>query len=209
MQTIGLDTMSILDKRPLNRAERRKQETRIKLLQATEQILEERGYHKFSIKAVTDLADVGYGTFYTHFENRDDAIWTVLLIHFEDVGNTVERTITTQLPSPQREIAAWRVFFGNIKQRRDEFEALFGEEGSIYLRYKFEEYTAETYKKNILAHNYQMPSAYEDLPIDYLAHFMAGAQLQLVRWWLKSDMTYTADDMANMLYRTIYHSEPD
>lgn len=204
MQAISPDTMSILNKRPLNRVARRKLQTYQNLLQATTEVLAERGYRKFSIKAVTDLADVGYGTFYTHFDNRDEAIWAVLLRQFEDQQKMIEAQVHS-LDSPQRELKSWEIFFDAIAQNTEGFNALFGENGSVTLRYQLENYTAEVYQQNIRANNYQMPPAYDGLPEDYLAHFMAGAQLQLVRWWLESDMSYTAEDMAKMLYRTIYH----
>lgn len=204
MQAIKADMMSILNKRPLNRVERRKLQTYHSLLQATAEILTERGYHKFSIKAVTERADVGYGTFYTHFDNRDEAIWTVLLRQFGEQQKLIEAQVEA-LDSPQRELKSWELFFTSIAQNIEGFNALFGENGSVALRYQLENYTTEVYQRNIIAKHYHIPPAYDGLPIDYLAHFMAGAQLQLVRWWLASDMRYTASDMAKMLYRTIYH----
>lgn len=206
MQTINFDIMSIIDSRPLNRAERRKQETHLKLLQATAHVLTQGGYKNFSIKAVTDHADVGYGTFYNHFDNSDMAIWSVLLKQFEQSQSEIESN-ASHLASPQRELTSWQLFFENIKQNSEQFMQLFGEDGSARLRYELEAYTATVYMRNIIAKRFTIPLAYRDLPADYLAHFMSGAQLQLVRWWLKSNLTYTASDLAKMLYQTIYHSQ--
>jgi AcrR family transcriptional regulator len=51
--------MSTVDNRPENRLERRKQDTRRRLLEAAAFLFESMGYAKMTIKAITDLADLG------------------------------------------------------------------------------------------------------------------------------------------------------
>ena len=208
LQTIDFDIMSVINNRQLNRTERRKQRTRETLLACAMQVLAQRGYRKFSIKAVTELADVGYGTFYSYFDDRDDIVWTLLHQQFEQSQEATASQIS-DLDSPDRELIGWRIFFENIQQHQAQFVALFGAEGSVKLRYKFEAYMAEVYRRNIKADKYTMPPAYAGLPDDYLAHFMAGAQMQLVWWWLATDDTYTPDQLARMLYQTVYHTTPE
>jgi len=208
LQTIDFDMMSVINNRPLNRTERRKQRTRDTLLMSAMHVLAQRGYKKFSIKAVTELADVGYGTFYSYFDDRDDIIWAILHQQFEQSQQHIASQINA-MDSPERELTGWRIFFENIQQHQAQFTALFGEAGSVKLRYKFEAYIAEVYRRNIKARQYTMLPAYVGLPDDYLAHFMAGAQMQLVWWWLASDDSYTPDELARMLYQTVYHTTLD
>lgn len=72
------DTMSVTDAVSQNRAERRKQQTRAAIKQAAFDLLREMGYQKLSVRAITERADVGYGTFYIHFSDKDDVVWEVV-----------------------------------------------------------------------------------------------------------------------------------
>ena len=56
---------------PPNRVDRRKQRTRSALLRAARRLLAE-DRTNVSIQEITDAADVGFGSFYNHFESKDE-----------------------------------------------------------------------------------------------------------------------------------------
>jgi AcrR family transcriptional regulator len=60
-----------VDKAPLRRGERRKQHTKRRLLDAAAETYAELGVEGATISAITERADVGLGTFYLHFEDKD------------------------------------------------------------------------------------------------------------------------------------------
>ena len=55
-----------------NRFEKRRAETRQALIRAARQILAESGDTSASIQAIAERADVGFGSFYNHFESKAD-----------------------------------------------------------------------------------------------------------------------------------------
>ncbi|MEU2778010.1 TetR/AcrR family transcriptional regulator, partial [Streptomyces sp. NPDC007162] len=57
---------------PRNRFERRRAETRQALIRAARQILAETGDTSASIQAIAERADVGFGSFYNHFESKTE-----------------------------------------------------------------------------------------------------------------------------------------
>ena len=57
---------------PTARAERRKAESRQRLLAAARRLFIERGYHATRPQDIARAADVGYGTFYLHFTDKQD-----------------------------------------------------------------------------------------------------------------------------------------
>lgn len=57
---------------PLARADRRKAESRQKLLDAARLLFVERGYHATRPQDIARAADMGYGTFYLHFADKRD-----------------------------------------------------------------------------------------------------------------------------------------
>ena len=55
-----------------SRTERRKAETRRRLMEAAAEVYADVGVEGATIGAITEAADVGLGTFYLHFDDKDD-----------------------------------------------------------------------------------------------------------------------------------------
>jgi AcrR family transcriptional regulator len=55
-----------------NRFERRREKTRLDLLQAAERVISAKGYHQARIADIAAEADVGLGTFYLHFKTKNE-----------------------------------------------------------------------------------------------------------------------------------------
>ena len=53
------------------RGARRKRETRARLLEAALRLSAERGMEGVAINEITEAADVGFGSFYNHFESKE------------------------------------------------------------------------------------------------------------------------------------------
>jgi AcrR family transcriptional regulator len=62
----------------LGRRERRKLEARQRLLAAARQVLAESGEENLRIGDITEMADIGFGTFYSHFESKEAIVEAVL-----------------------------------------------------------------------------------------------------------------------------------
>jgi AcrR family transcriptional regulator len=83
------------DTATVSRAERRKAETRARLLTAAAEVIAEAGVDGATISAVTARADVGLGTFYLHFVDKDDVVRAVgeaLLARVADAADQGART---------------------------------------------------------------------------------------------------------------------
>jgi AcrR family transcriptional regulator len=63
---------------PMGRRDRRKAEARQRLLAAAHQLIAENGVSDLRIGDVTDLADLGFGTFYTYFPSKEALIEAVV-----------------------------------------------------------------------------------------------------------------------------------
>lgn len=76
---IECDTAVVtLSPAPMGRRDRRKAEARKRLLAAAHQLIGENGVSDLRIGDVTDLADLGFGTFYTYFSSKDALIEAVV-----------------------------------------------------------------------------------------------------------------------------------
>jgi AcrR family transcriptional regulator len=75
------------------RGARRRRETRSRLLSAALKLMAEKGMEGVAINEITEAADVGFGSFYNHFESKD-AIYTALLEWvFADFADAMERVL--------------------------------------------------------------------------------------------------------------------
>jgi len=88
-----------------NRAGRRKARTRAALIGAAQRFLADGGRTEVSIQEITDAADVGFGSFYNHFDSKaalfDAAITDALAVH----AQLIQRA-TAHLTDPAEVFAA-------------------------------------------------------------------------------------------------------
>lgn len=66
-------TQAAMDKK-LNRTERKRIETRNKLLAATLKLMVEKGVEKTTMNDISDAADLGRRTFYNHFSSKEECM---------------------------------------------------------------------------------------------------------------------------------------
>ena len=196
--------MSVMEVKALSRSERRKQQTREMLRQACRELLAERSYEGLTIQAITERADLGYGTFYLHFEDKDDIVWDVIHEYAEVYEQEMDARLAN-VPFPRREYLSWLYVFDYVAQVREPFRAMFGTRGSAALTQRYVDYLTQLHAKNIGDEKYRVTV---DLPAEFLAQFMSGALLRLLVWWVETPNPYTTEDMASMLFETIYHHPP-
>ena len=86
------------------RGARRKRETRTRLLDAALKLMAEKGMEGVAVNEITEAADVGFGSFYNHFESKE-AIYSALIDRvFEDFADMLDR-LADGLSDPAEVIA--------------------------------------------------------------------------------------------------------
>src|ERR1044072_5353923 len=78
---------------PGNRFERRRAETRGALIRAARQILAETGDSGASIQAIAERADVGFGSFYNHFESKTELFEAAVVDALEEFGQSFDERL--------------------------------------------------------------------------------------------------------------------
>jgi AcrR family transcriptional regulator len=99
------------------RGARRKRETRARLLDAALRLMAEKGMEGVAINEITEAADVGFGSFYNHFESKE-AIYAALVDNvFEEFADMLDR-LAGGLSDPA-EVIAVSVRHTLMRARRD------------------------------------------------------------------------------------------
>jgi len=73
------------------RGARRKRETRARLLDAALRLMAEKGMEGVAINEITEAADVGFGSFYNHFESKEAIYATLIDNVFEEFADMLDR----------------------------------------------------------------------------------------------------------------------
>lgn len=79
---------------PSNRFERRRAETRRALVRAARQILAETGDTSASIQTIAERADVGFGSFYNHFDSKTELFEAAVEDAMEEFGQNIDDRLT-------------------------------------------------------------------------------------------------------------------
>lgn len=86
------------------RVARRRHETRSRLLDAAFGLVAEKGMDGVTISQITDAADVGFGSFYNHFDSKEGIFAALVEWLFEEFANTLDR-LASGLADPAEVIA--------------------------------------------------------------------------------------------------------
>jgi AcrR family transcriptional regulator len=88
----ALPTTKTIEREP--RGARRKRETRSRLLEAALELMAERGMEGVAINEITEAADVGFGSFYNHFESKEAIYDAVVEWTLEEFGDRLDRLVS-------------------------------------------------------------------------------------------------------------------
>jgi AcrR family transcriptional regulator len=194
-----------MDNPPITRHERRRLQTRKILMQATLQLVLEKGYDAITIQNITDQADLGRGTFYIHFKDKEEVVWTM----FQDLYQEMEQKAHQQLDRnmPQVEYYGLLNIFRHAEKNRDLYRLMFGGQGSALLTVRVQDFLAKTFLFDI--RNAPDPKEINfSLPEEIEAQILTGMISRLLFWWLETPNDYTAGQMAAMTYVALYRKEP-
>ncbi|HEX6715272.1 MAG TPA: TetR/AcrR family transcriptional regulator [Thermoleophilaceae bacterium] len=103
-----------------DRHARRREQTRARLVQAARTLFARQGLENTRINEITDEADVGFGSFYNHFESKAAIVESVLMETVAARGGTVD-AVTAQLDDPAEVIAAAHRHFVRLARRDPEW----------------------------------------------------------------------------------------
>jgi AcrR family transcriptional regulator len=76
------------------RGARRKRETRARLLDAALKLMAEKGMEGVAINEITEAADVGFGSFYNHFESKEALYEALVESVFEEFADALDNLVS-------------------------------------------------------------------------------------------------------------------
>ena len=114
-----------------NRFERRRERTRQDILTAATRVLADKGLHRTKVADIAAAADVGVGTFYLHFPDKETLFDAVVEDTVRRLKTTVDAARTKARTAVDKVRASNVAFFRFARDNRQVFKIVFGH-GAAY-----------------------------------------------------------------------------
>lgn len=93
------------------------QETLDKIILEAERLFSEKGYHKTSVKDITNAADIGIGTFYIYFGDKHSLYQTILLEYGHFIRKTIAMNVKKARNRREAERLGIKTFIELVRER--------------------------------------------------------------------------------------------
>lgn len=175
-------------------SDRRVTRTRKLLRDALIQLILEQGYDAIRVQDITDKANLGRATFYIHYKDKED----LLLDAIEDLRQ--ELYLRVQSEPDSSPLPGFRALFAHAAENRAFYQAIFHR---VRGQQQIRRVMVDAIQSGLAALGSE-----SEIPGAFISHFLAGAALQLLDWWLSSDMPYSIDEMESMFLNLMRQGLP-
>ena len=169
-----------------NRFERRKARTRDDLIAAATRVLAEKGLHGTKIADIAAAADVGVGTFYLHFPDKEALFDAVVEDTVRRLKSTVDAARANARTPTDEMHAANTAFFRFAHDNREVFKIVFGHAAAYedLIRRAQALFIADierTVRDGIAS------GVFAPLPPALVAQAVVGMATQVIAWWTEHE----------------------
>ena len=162
--------------------DRRVARTRELLHQALMSLILEKGYEEVTVADICDSANVGRSTFYAHFTCKDD-----LRRHGVDhvrrsIIDQHREALATHGDFHERPFAFSLTLFEHARDHLDRHRALVGSDGGSVVLATIRQTLSDLVRDELAA--VEVENAAHAIPRDIVVHYVVGAFMDVMTWWL-------------------------
>lgn len=162
------------------------------LTQAMLTLIAEKPFHAITIDDIVTQADIARKTFYAHYENKRQLLWHSLETHFHTLEAQMNDLDVDTLLADDKPLSY--TTFKHVEQYALFYRHILTQEEGTDFVYQFWDYIAQqSFEKHQPLRDV---APYMTVPPELIAQMLAGALLGALRWWVRTDMTDTAEQMA-------------
>jgi AcrR family transcriptional regulator len=174
------------------KTDRRVERTRQLLRDALVALILEKGYQKITVQDIIDRANVGRSTFYSHYQDKEDLLFS----GFDELAYDLDLHMRSpeETGDSQEHLLHSLEFFIHANNNRELYMAMSESGGGEQLL----EIGRQHMQNHIKAHLVQFPSIGRELPLPVITSFLAGSLLTMIMWWLEQDTPYSPQEMDDM-----------
>ena len=178
--------------------DRRWQRTRNALHEALMELIEECDYDRIHVRDICERADVARPTFYLHFKDKHELLWSSMEQEFDTLRDRMRPLIgDSLLPDDGRPITF--VLFQHVESNRGFYRAMLGKHGAAEFIVRFMEHIADAFYQKHAPLRERAPRL--DFDSGLVTTHLAGALLGMIHWWLQAESPASAEEMAGAFTR--------
>lgn len=157
----------------------------------------EKGYAAITIQDIVDRANVSRTTFYLHFRDKDE----LLFISMEELYDGLVMMMQEWSAGDRLDqMAVDSSDFQHVADHADFYRAMLSDKGSLPFLLRVKAYLARVIQEHGLE-VFLPPDTGISIPLHYVAHFLAGAEIGLISRWLETGLQESPDEMARIMCR--------
>lgn len=171
-----------------DKQDRRSQRTRQLVNSAMMELLSEKGYEAITVQDILDRSGVGRSTFYSHYFDKEDVHASMMEQMLEGMVQQLSAKKAGQGIVPSLEL------FQHIYQDRPHFQAVAGSgPAGERLWETMRVALGKVIEQGLVSASKGKSSS--SIPLTMISSYLAGAFLNLLKWWVKAGMPYPPEEM--------------
>ena len=177
--------------RPGSRVQRRVARTKAAIEDAFVQLLLEHDYEHVAVEDICDRADLARATFYSHYPNKEAALFSVFNRLIEDL---MERIAYRSGPWNEVRRDAMQAAYAHAAEMPDLYRACLSDARTRRAYFStLGRYTEQNYRDRLNALNRQPV-----IPVPVMARAFVGANVAILEAWLAGELEGDADQLASL-----------
>lgn len=181
--------------------DRRIQRTQHLLRETLVALILEKGYDAITVQDILDRANIGRSTFYAHYRDKDELLMSGFQALFALFQGDYLQAATPGADPAQASRDISLFFFRHAASHHGLYRAMIGEKGGRVILERMKLFLTQLVREHLTA---QLAGRGKDVPVDAIAHYLAGSYLALLTWWLDHDLPCSAEEMDALFQRLVF-----
>lgn len=183
----------------VRKEDRRKERTRQLLRDALLELIPQKGYEAITLQDITDSANVARPTFYLHFKDKQDLLFSSLREIYDDLAQRHHVSCDPLELLSEEHNESLDSDFQHVADNVDFYQTMLTDKGSMAFMLMVLEYL-NTVIGNEMTRKLSEDNNTARVPVDFISSFIAGAEIGVVNWWLKhNQMRYSSQQISRMM----------
>lgn len=176
-------------------ADRRVQRTRRLLHKALMSLILEKKYEDITVQEILDRADVGRSTFYLHFQDKDELLFSGFQ-YLESFLESAQGTSTRPLGKSYERIIGFSLpMFEHALEYRRVNRALLGSNAEAVVRRRIHFVLAGIVSREVKLELQNRKRGNGPVSPELLSHFLVSTFVSVLTWWLSSKNPVSPKDI--------------
>lgn len=184
------------------RIDRRILRTRALLRDALMSLVQERRWDSITIQDITERANVNRATFYLHYRDKDELLLHSMIDLYQELSDKHQASVRTHDPLDLNSFDGAEDF-EHVAEHAEFYRAMLSNRGSAGFIVGVIDYLHQMYRDQVIVPLSDASST--RVPVDFMAAFLAGAEIGIVYWWLQRRPDLTPQEMARMQHELATH----